>query len=161
MTTFTTTVASSTWASDIITLLRVLIDDVDATTYTNARLTDVVVVAAHFISREINFDYEYIVDIPSQTMNVDPDADFKNFAALKAAILILNAELKSMTKTALTIKDGPSTIETGRGLSHLQKLYDETLDQYVVARASFRAGYFRAILSPFTTPNSNTVESFA
>lgn len=164
MTTFTTTVASSTWASDIITLLRVLIDDVDATTYTNARLTDVIVVAAHFISREINFDYEYIVDIPSQTMNVDPDADFKNFAALKAAGIILNAEARTLAKQAFRVKDGPSEIDTGRVYVYIKGLADTMDENYAIARLAYQAGNLRAcraIFTPYTTQHTTIGEPFA
>lgn len=149
------------WTSDIIQLLRALIDDLDAITYTNARLTDIIVVAAHFVAKEINFDYTYTVNIASQTLDPDPDDDFKNFVALKASCLILGAELKQMSNNALKVIDGPSTIETGRGLSFLHKLYDFNLDQYIIAKASYMAGNCRVILTPYTVPSSSIGENFA
>lgn len=164
MTTFTTTSASTTWTSDIIQLLRALIDDLDAITYTNARLTDIIVVAAHFVAKEINFDYTYTVNIASQTLDPSPDDDFKNFVALKSAGIILNAESRTLAKQAFRVKDGPSEIDTGRVYVYIKGLADTMDENYALAKIAYQAGNlraFRAILTPYTVPSSITGENFA
>lgn len=161
MTTFTTTVASgNNWTTDIVTILRVLIDDPAGSVYSNSRLTDIVVVAGHFVSKEFVLDNEYSIDLSDQSINSDPDENFKNLTALKAAMLVLAAEAKTMAMQGIKIVDGPSSIETGRGLSYIKMLADSAADQYAIAKTTLMAGSGRIILTPFTSQYINIAETF-
>lgn len=161
MTTFVTSLAtSSDWTEDIIYILRALIGDPLGTVYTDERLRDIVIISAHLISKEFILDVEYTVDLTDGSISSDPDTNFKNITALRSAVIILTAEAKDIAKNAIRVKDGPSEIETGRGLFYVQQLLDQVSNQYAVGKATILAGQAKLIITPFTQPATDVVEPF-
>ena len=149
-----------TWIDDTTMIVRALIDDT-GTTYTDNRLEDVILVAAHMISKEFILDTEYTIDLSDASISSDPDTNFVNLVALKSSMIILNAEAKALATSAVRVKDGPSEIETGRGLNYLKALADNAANQYAVARTTLLAGNMKAIMTPFTIQNVNIGEGFS
>jgi hypothetical protein len=156
----TTSASSQTWLSDVVDILRVLIDDPTGATYSDARLEDIGIIAAHFVAKEVIFSSDYTIDIVEQSADPTPDADFKNLAALRAAMIVLSAEAKSMANNAIKVVDGPSSIEIGRGLSYIKALADHAANEYAVQKASYQAGWGRVILTPFTSEGIDPATPF-
>lgn len=152
-----------TWQDDVRYIVRVLIDDPLETTYSNDRLDDIIFVAAHFVVQEVALDSEYIISIATQTITPDPilDIDFKNLTGLRSAMIVLGAEAKTLATSAIRIKDGPSELETGRGISHIKALADNVADQYAIAKTSIASGnQGRIILTPFTSQYTDVGQVF-
>ena len=79
------------WQTDLLTMLRNVIFDVDDTdyTYTDNRLKEMLVVAARLVTQEIAFDTDYTVTISTTGISPDPtdstDANSKAFELTKVA----------------------------------------------------------------------------
>ena len=83
------------WTIEIPLITRVWINDLDANpTYSDARIKQIVVVAALNVNREVSFTEDYDVDVVNETISPDPcldaslDNDFTALVALKAACIL-------------------------------------------------------------------------
>lgn len=153
------------WNEEIIPLTRGLIGDIDldTPTYSDSTIQQYIIYAAHFILSELDFPTPYVVDMSQQTIMPDPttptrDTSFINVVALKAALFVLNGEIKAATSQAVRITDGPSSIDMTaiyKAKLELLKQLQINLDQIVLAISigDFSAG--QAILSPYTQLNEN------
>ena len=110
------------WQTDLVTMLRNVIFDVDDTnyTYTDNRLKEMLVVSAHLVNQEIAFDTDYTITISKTGISPDPtdstDANsgaFQNFVVLKAACLADQSTLRTKALAAgVSAKLGPASIST-------------------------------------------------
>ena len=78
------------WETDLVTILRNVIFDVDSTnyTYSDERLKEMLVVSAQLVNSEIKLDNDYTISISTTGISPDPtavnDVDAQNFFVLKA-----------------------------------------------------------------------------
>lgn len=144
------------WRNECVLMLRYLIDDLSED-YSDDRLEHTLVVAAQLNNLNIDFDNTYTVDIDKNTVSPDPttlstkDDGFINLMVLRAAQIVVSSEAKTAASQAFTIKDGPSTIQTGDKAKYLQEraksfqsMYDKAVIDYSVGGS--RSG--KAILGP-------------
>lgn len=149
------------WQDDAILMLRVLIGDNDSpVTYGDARLEEILIVAAKYVNKDAKFANTYTVDVNTISISPDPstDDDFINFLVLKSACIVDNGNARlAAAKSGIEAKCGPAQIKT---LNHFQafndllnngycKTYEKSLFEYKVGNSS----YIRAVLSPFVNSN--------
>ena len=151
------------WQTDLVTVLRNVIFDVDDTnyTYTDNRLKEMLVVSAHLVNQEIAFDTDYTITISTTGISPDPtdstDANsgaFQNFVVLKAACLADQSTLRTKALAAgVSAKLGPASISTNSNLRGFEILlnqgpcaaYENLKWEYEMGNAKA----IRGILSPF------------
>jgi hypothetical protein len=108
------------WDDSATVILRALVDDLDPATqrYTDARLLQVLAVAAFLVDREVDFDTAYAIDVEAKTITPDPedDEDFLNLMALKAACIIDNGSAIVAAGRAIAVRDGSSSVDL-RGIA--------------------------------------------
>ncbi len=150
------------WQNEMVQIVRHLIDDVDAVTYTETRLETTVLVAAQLTLHDLVFDQTYTVEVDECTLSPDPtlnikDNSFINIVCLKASCIITGSELKTKAKEAIKIVDGPSTIDTLGATKGLQSLHSELCKTYDKSKLDHQAGVTgQAILTPYS-PGSEAI----
>lgn len=126
------------WQNTIPTMVRYLISDVNSANYkySNSRINTTILVAAQLVSLDLDFPNNYEIDIDFGSITPDPtneetkDSSFINLISLKTACIIIGSELKTESANAISIKDGPSSIDL-RGVSaSLSILYKDLCDKY-------------------------------
>lgn len=151
------------WQAEMITLLRVLVDDLASPqTYTDGRLTQVLAVAAQIVSTELNFANDFKVNIQALTIEPNPtdrsstrDDNFINLVCIKAACLIERGETRKSVGQGIAIRDGSSSIDLRGSMDGRLKLlekgwcavYEDTKLEYQASRNGTIAG--AAIMTPF------------
>ena len=152
-----------TWEIEIVEQVRVLINDLaDTPTYTDARIERVIIIAANQVTQELQFERNYIVDISDADIVPDPtdsdpkDYTFMNLIALKAACLIMGGELKQYSLIGgISVKDGPSSIDTGNLFKNLSELSKQICGDYAAEKTRYQMGYngtnrVGSVNTPFT-----------
>lgn len=148
------------WEDEALPMLRILINDFGVEpTYSDPRLTDILVASAYIVRQEIDFPTEYAVSMSTKTISPDPvsegDDSFISFMVLKAACLADQSTYR--TKALLEgvrAAMGPATLAISGNLNGFAKIleigacatYEELKDQ---ERFGTNALNVRAILSPF------------
>ena len=140
----------------MLIILRVLLDDVGETKYEDQDLNRILVVSASLVKQEISFDVTYTIDYSLLSISPDPvDEAFINFVALKAAIILVRAELKDISSNSFRIQDGPSTIDTTMRNKSYKDFLDSLLEQYDRDKISYAmnssVGGYRAVITTPTT----------
>lgn len=148
------------WDTTMVTIVRVLINDLDGSTYTDARIEQLLVVAAQFVQQELDFDTTYTITIDTPDIDPDPtvtatkDDAFTNFVTLKAACI---ADVSTFRTKALLegVKAvcGPAALSVVGNLKGFQTLlekgpcaaYEELKQDYIFGNVN----NIRAIFSPF------------
>lgn len=147
------------WQNEIVRMVRYLVDDyVEPLTYTDERLEELCVIGAQFVVLNLDFDKDYSVDVDCITITPDPtdatrDNAFINLVALKAACILLSAESKAKAGCAMSVKDGPSTIDMRETYKALQEKAKEACSNFEMAKLEYQAGNARAgeaIMTPYT-----------
>ena len=151
------------WTDDMPTIVRYLINDLDTTNYaySNGRVRQTIVVAAHLVLSEIDFDKTYTVTISTSGISPDPtaatkDDAFINLVSLKSACLIASSELRTKGLDAIRVSDGSSSIDAGGILRGFELLSKDLCQRYEDAKIQYKAGNSgagQAILSPYESPN--------
>lgn len=149
------------WQIEIPIIVRSLINDLsDQPTYSDERVQQLIVVAAQYVTREVNLANTYIIDIANPNISPDPttmqakDVDFIGFVALKASCLLDHSSLR--TKAAMEgirASLGSANLSVGGSLRGYETiinqgpcaLYQELRSQYEFGNANT----VRSILSPF------------
>lgn len=158
----------SSWSEEIISLIRVLIYDLDDTNqrYSDERLKKIAIASAQILIGDVAFNTKYTVDFRTQEVTPNPsdeetrDNDFLNLAALKAACIISIAEAQKASTSGLTMSDGInkfSSTDKVKGMLELAKSgyclqYRNARDDFSVAAGVIGL----AVLSPFNTGYYNT-----
>lgn len=147
------------WQTEIPIIVRTLINDVsDQPTYSDARIAQVIAVAAKYVQFDVVLDHKYNVDLSNSSISPDPTDDrdeiFISLVGLKAACIIDQSTFR--TKAAMEgIKAslGPASLSVAGHSSAWALIldkgpcaaYDELVSHWDVAQATT----VRAILSPF------------
>jgi hypothetical protein len=162
------------WKTDIVLMLRSLIGDLDREKFTDERLRQIITVGAFNVINDADFANAYTVDVGSVSISPDPvvkkDTDFTVLTLYKSACILLGSEVKTESANAISIKDGPSSIDL-RGVSaslnalykDLCQKYDDMLQMYLYASGGGDGGPAgAAVLSPYSPAsiglNANTYD---
>src|SRR5687767_14574266 len=109
------------WDSEMVTLLRHVIDDLaEEPKYTDSRLRQLLLVAAQLAQAENNLIQEYVINIDNQTIKPDPtstklgmrDDSFVNLIILKAACLLASSGLLKASKTTGSYRENNVSFDT-------------------------------------------------
>jgi len=153
------------WQTDGVTMLRVILNDMcDSPTYSDSKLEQLLVVAAHYVATEIDFTVDYDVSISDMSITPDPtdsprDEAFMNFIVLKGACFADQGAFRLRSALAgLNAKLGPASLSVG---GDVLKGYMAILDKgpcaaYSELKQEWQFGdgaTVRAIFSPFCGPN--------
>ena len=145
------------WQDDMVTMLRVVIDDTGSNQlYSSSRLEEVIVVAANMTKKDVDFNDNYAISIANVTITPDPadlpDYPFLNLVTLKAACLLANSEYKTEASRAITIRDGSSAIDQRGVAAAKQSWRDNICADYEKAEKEFRIGNSssgKSIIGPY------------
>ena len=155
------------WQNEMVIILRHLINDLGTPLYDSPRLEETILVAAHLIQNEIDFDNTYTIDVGAATLSPDPttltikDTAFISLTCLKAMSLIAEAEAKTYTLTGMVVKDGPSSIDMGNVYKGMVERAKEAHKRYEQAKIQYQAGNSRAgeaVLGPYTDESVDVYE---
>lgn len=148
------------WQTEISTITRVWINDLsDSPTYSDARLIQLILVAAKYVKIEVNLEYDYSIDLDNLAITPDPtslnDENFIAFVALKSACLLDHSTFR--TKAAnegIRASLGPASLSVGGNLAGYEtilnqgpcSLYEQLKMDYEIGNTSL----FKAVLGPFS-----------
>lgn len=147
----------TSWQSMMVTGLRILLDDSDATSFTDGRLLDLITSSAIMVTQEVNFTTDYTITIHPPNISPDPTQDtqddaFINLVLLKAACMADEQTIRSLSVlSGLTSRAGASRMKTsGNSFGVLVDsgycaTYNRLRNQY----ASQRKKNLKGTLSPF------------
>lgn len=161
------------WQGEMSTIVRHLISDLDSSnyTYSDSRIETSILVAAQIVLVEVQFENTYTVDVEQCYLNPDPtdpktglatankDDGFINLVSLKSACIILGSEMKTQSRNAIRITDGPSTMDFTAVAANTKFLYEFACKQYDEYKFNYAAGNTpvgKAILSPYS-PGSDMI----
>jgi len=138
------------WQTEMTTVFRNLINDVDSPqTYTDERLQGLIVSAAQLTTDVVDYEKDYTIDVVNNTITPDPTASprddvFFNLVLLKAACLLATGDYRSASNKAISIKDGPSTIDAKGIADHKKQVMTDWCDAYTKAVFDYRMGNSKA-----------------
>lgn len=131
------------WQDEAVATLRILVGDFDTTeTYCDETLIKLFVGAAKMVSNEASFDVTYTISASNQTISPDPsdDSSFITLSALKAAYIIANSEYRVKSLSAVSITDGPSSINLTNVVTGLKARVDRLAKDYSDALFDYALG---------------------
>jgi hypothetical protein len=147
------------WQQELTLITRTLINDLkDPYEFSDARIQQVIVVAAKYVQFDVNLDHIYAIDVVNNSITPDPttnnDDIFNSLVCLKTACIIDQGKFR--TKAAMEgirAALGPASLSVGGSLSGWKEiiahgacaLYEELTSHWDVKNATA----IRAILSPF------------
>lgn len=149
------------WTTDLPIILRVMLDDVDETEFTDASIKKLLVVGAQFVITDAAFVNDYVVSVSDETITPDPtiepylDESFTNLVCLKAACLGERGAARKAANNAFSYKDMGFAVDgssaAGAKLNFLLKggycqEYKNALFSYLTGSDKI-AG--KAIMTPF------------
>ena len=146
------------WQNEMVRILRFLINDIDASSYSDDRLEETILVAAQLQYASIDFPNTYTIDVDGLVLSPDPtsvtkDDWFINIVCVKTACIILGSEAKTLAAQSYIIKDGPSTIDVSRAYTAAQQMYKDMCDKLAFMIMDYKVGNSvagHAVLTPYT-----------
>lgn len=153
------------WETELLAIVRQLIDDVDAPyVFSDTRIKQVIVTSAQFVNSEVDFDTTYAVDVSDVTISPDPtsprDDLFISLVTLKAACILYRALLRTQASgEGVRIKDGMGEIEVKGKFAAYKDMAQSYCDAYQKAKLEYTMGNFagvKAIFNVASGPNINT-----
>jgi len=154
------------WQNEMVIIVRHLVNDLNSSdyTFTDDRLEESVLVAAQLASLEIDFENTYSIDVDSVTLTPDPtasgnkDDSFINLVCLKTARLLIGSEIKTHSLNAISLRDGPSSLDLRGIVAGLNILFQDIAKRYEDAVLQYKLNGVvgEAILGPYS-PGSDSV----
>ena len=149
------------------TILRYLINDVDSSkyTYSDHRIETTLLVASQLVTLEVDLLNDYTINVETCTLTPDPtetgtrDDGFINLVCLKASCVMVGSEIRSEASNAISIKDGPSSIDLRGVTGTLAVLYKDLSEKYEKTLLNYKTGNSvggQAILGPYS-PGSDYI----
>jgi hypothetical protein len=126
------------WDDEMVAIVRALIQDYvdpdtgDPPTYTDDRLSSIILVAGLNVQARIVTANKYKINVSDVILSPDPtstttrDDSFINLASLKAACILVSAEVRQYTAQGISVRDGTSSVSLSRNsasLALMQKTY--------------------------------------
>lgn len=152
------------WDTEMVTILRVMINDLDSPyKFTDTRLKQVIVAATQIVTTDASskFSFEYVGDITALTITPDPtdrtggtrDDDFVTLSLLKSACFIDNCNARDAArKGGISIREWNTSLDTkglfAAAIALLQsdkgycQQYDEAIFQYLASNSNVGTGVF-------------------
>lgn len=151
------------WQANMVPIVRGLIFDLNTPyTYSCTRLKELICVAAVLTIQEVDFSTSYTINLGAVSITPDPsdagDEDFEALVSLKTACLISQGEHREAAKKAISVKDGPSFVDTKDKAKHLGVLAEGACSAYAKAKLDYQVGdgsLGRAIVGPYNAGNSS------
>ena len=154
------------WQNEMTLIIRHLVNDLDSTSYTftDSRLEEAVLVCAQLLLLEVDFESTYTIDVDSMTLSPDPtssgnkDDSFINLICLSTAQMLLGSELKIHSLNAISLRDGPSSLDLRGIVTGLKILFEDINRRYDEAKMQYKLNGVvgQAILGPYS-PGSDAV----
>ena len=135
-----------TWQNEVVRIVRFLVNDLEAVSYSDDRLEETVLVAAQLLISNVDFDNTYTVDVDSLSLSPDPttlstkDNNFINLLSVQTACIVLGSEAKTLAAQSYRIKDGPSSIDISSAYSSVHQLYKEMCDKLLKMIVDYKMG---------------------
>ena len=135
------------WKTELVQIVRNVVGDIsiDAPTYSDERLQEIILVSAQLLQGELDFSQDYTIDVDECTLSPDPtlltkDNAFINLVALRSSCIIANSEFRTAANKAYNFVDGPSKID-GRDVAESLHKFAQTICQaFDNAKKAYRAG---------------------
>jgi len=133
------------WDTDMVVMLRSVIgDEVETYTYTDIKLIDLLIVAAVKVVMSMDFDRTYTVDVSDRSITPDPvsvsDLDFQILVVLQAVVILAVGEYRKKIEYSVSIKDGPSSIQTTDMAARARQWMMDALQAYNDAVLAYKMG---------------------
>lgn len=159
---------SEYWKLECTEMVRHLINDVsDTPIYSDSRLYRLLVISALQMSQEVSFNTTYTIDISLGTISPDPSAEatkdnaFINLLCLKAAVILLDGEVRYYSINSIQVSDGPSSINTTARSNFVKSAAQMMYDKYSQMKMLHQAGEAgAAILTPYTVSSLSPTTRF-
>lgn len=158
-------VMPASWETEMVTMIRFLINDLtEPYTYSDSRLKQLVIISAQFVSQELTFLNDYIVNFGDLLISPDPtaaetrDNAFINLVVLKAACMADQSSFRANALLeGLTARLGPANLTvTGRLNGFMNILKTGPCKAYEELKRDYQYSDLRrihAIFSPFVGNN--------
>ncbi len=152
------------WQTEMVRIVRHLINDIDAASYADDRLEETILVSAQLVLHEIDFDNTYTVDVDGLSLSPDPtglankDNAFINLICLKSSCVILSSEVRTHGLNAIKMSDGPSSIDMTGIAKNIEVSSKDMCARYDHAVMQYKAGGSiagQAILGPYSPGADN------
>jgi hypothetical protein len=132
------------WSNIGIVLLRDLINDVsDTPTYDDTRLQSLLLSAAYLNIQNIDFSYEYTVNLLTQDISPDPpESEFISLMVLRAVYMIAESEWKTESRKGITLRDGPTSISMADSINAKRDYAIKTKEQFDKAVVAYKTGNY-------------------
>jgi hypothetical protein len=128
------------WDTEMVTMVRYLIGDVDpdTPTYDDDRLSTLILLASFQVKLDAGFIHSYSVNLDNGTLTPDPtgaggvarDDSFMSLVSLKASAILSENEFRTYGGQGIRIKDGESEIDLRRDPATLKLMRDTFRDEY-------------------------------
>ena len=146
------------WQGEMTIILRVMLNDLAAATYTDQTLQQSLVVAAQLVKNELDFPIAYTTDVVNVLISPDPtiapnrNENFINLACLKAACVSDRGQ--ASISTGIMVKDGSSVVDLREQFKgKLELLKQGWCKAYSDAKFEYQSGLAgiagAAIMTPF------------
>ncbi len=119
------------WESDTVEILRVMVDDLEETVYTDEKLHRIALVGAFQVLREADFAQGYTVDLAAGTLDPDPtlvatrEEALTNLMTLKAACILSRGGSSRAAAKAMMVREGATTVDLRGAADATLKLLDK------------------------------------
>lgn len=139
--------------------LRVHIGDVTSVRYSDLDLKRLLCVSANYVTKEVDFTDIYTIDVSIPTISPTPiNTEFINLVSLKAAIILLESELRDIARKSISFADGPSKLEYTNVYKNTESLLKLLYDQYGAVKLNHGMNGENNTRHAITTPT--TVENY-
>ncbi len=150
------------WETELVGLLRVLINDIDTPYgFSDARLQTIIVAGAQFVIGDLKKGGVYLADISEPDITPDPttadprDESFINLIVLRSACFMDSAKAVTDAKKGFSIREFSSSLDT-RGvasarLALLEKGYCKWYEDMLIAEQVGNSAVGVAIMGPIRT----------
>lgn len=123
---------------ELLMTLRVLIGDVTCSKYSDLDLKRLLAVSTNLVSKEVDLCVNYTVYIENPSIEPDPsDISLINLVSQRAAILLLESELRNMARQSISITDGPSKIELNNVFKNTEVLLQSLKNDYAQSKLEY------------------------
>jgi hypothetical protein len=141
----------SSWQENSVMILRELVgDSSESSEFSDSRFEEIIFSAMFITNYEGLFNYS--IDVATQTISSEPTNDFLTLSIFKSLAIITCGEYRQSSKSAMVVKDGPSSIDTKGIAENKKNLCNQFSKQYSDALTAKRAGdsaAYYAIIGPF------------
>lgn len=165
---------SMVWDTDLVLMVRVLINDIDSPQkYTDEYIERVIITSAMIIDAEISFSYTYAYDIEALTISPDPiennDSVFIALVPLKATCILTQGEFKKALGQGIKVRDGDSAIDTSVGFRGYRDIlefgpcasYEKLKWSLIASGATGGGGVGKAVFGPYRSPGSSGLSTIS